>query len=834
MDQVAALSSMSSKSGTRRMSIDERRKLRKQKKKKASRVSEDGSIVVKTNSGGNNPYSEISDERLVQLLSRNEDELLNLVTSITNLYEDKLGKDAPFMTFVLVGMQSTGKSTIVERFMSAVLNIVQQDTGTRCPLDITCIHDDSCKEPRCELRGEELEEHEALDLSIEEVFYLINEHTKALSDNDSFSTKSLRLVYRAKNVQNMRFVDTPGIITNQDVGKNDNRDAIQEILRYEMGKANTKLCLLLEPAEFATNKIVSFCDDTFGAREDWAPKATSIMTKFDMLVGVTPTGSLTNARFAKFHENGLYPFLVSNPFLKIEDLEPAELYKARVDMLGRADEEEANLFGKWTAAHKNFRKEYPTDETLVVDISERISFKEAKKHLRKIMLEDIIARLPEVLAELRYEKTKLEKAHKTLLEKKKFKNPSELKHVAGEILYEIEHKLNSYLDGDLQASINFRDRLQTLDEEIAEEEVSEWSTKDLNHYTEDEDVWRERIAGFEGEYPETVQPDQLFLGGKQVQRAIKFFGQVMIVALPNPFELKELVPNSTGFLGGGLNRENWERAMVQVVQVCVRQTCHPGINYLIKHVGCIFRNLFYMALEDVKHGERLSDTFKLLPTSLEKLFLKEFDAMLWGLMQKAADKTHCSLEPMYETIDPELPTFHALRLGSTPEEGLFKPDGNGGYVEVLSDEESTKSTWIEQAREKLSSMLSLSGDDAKEFLLKESLSRARSKRCFLPEERTSMVTEEETDMILRRAYEYMVALMEFNLVILRFQLNSFLFKGFKKELGKSFKGKLMDEADWKTLVQPDPELEKALVEVEEQIEGVDNSLQQVETLQRRL
>ena len=104
----------------------------------------------------------------------------------------------------------------MERFLNAPLNIVQEGTGTRCPLDTTCIHDGSLAQPRCELSGDELDPSRAGDnLSTEEVFAAITDHNKELGDQDKFSTKPLTLVYRASNVQNMRFVDTPGIIANQ-------------------------------------------------------------------------------------------------------------------------------------------------------------------------------------------------------------------------------------------------------------------------------------------------------------------------------------------------------------------------------------------------------------------------------------------------------------------------------------------------------------------------------------------------------------------------------------------------------------------------------------------
>ena len=221
----------------------------------------------------------------------------------------------------------------------------------------------------------------------------------------------------------------------------------------------------------------------------------------------------------------------------------------------------------------------------------------------------------------------------------------EKKILDGTILYEIEKRLNSYLDGDLEPAMKFPDMLQNLDDEIDDEDNSYWAGKELNHHSEMEDEWRNRIADIEDDYPETVQPQLKFLGRKQENRAIEFFREVMIQALSDPFELKEIVGNATGFLGGGLQRVNWERATVQVVRVCVKQVSHPGIN-LIKHIGCIFRRLFSLALEDVKKGEELSSTFRLLPTAVEKHFINEFDILLWKLMEDVALMSHQSLEPM--------------------------------------------------------------------------------------------------------------------------------------------------------------------------------------------
>lgn len=252
--------------------IDERRQRRQAKFQRAANTLTD-SNETPTQSRGTT-----SDEKLSKLLLKNEDDLLKFVAGVNKVYEEKLRQPAPFMTFVICGMQSSGKSTVMERFMNAVLNIVQEGTGTRCPLDTTCIHDDSLKTPMCDISGLELDKGGGENLNVEQVFETITNHNKSLAKQDKFSTTPLRLVYRASNVQNMRFVDTPGIISNRGQGK-DNREDIKKILKETMMKANTKLCVLLEPKEFSTNPIIDFCDDTFSGRDEWTHRSVFLMVR---------------------------------------------------------------------------------------------------------------------------------------------------------------------------------------------------------------------------------------------------------------------------------------------------------------------------------------------------------------------------------------------------------------------------------------------------------------------------------------------------------------------------------------------------------------------------
>ena len=504
-----------------KMSREERKKLRdKRRSKGASRgVKSDTSTSFENNRRlANNDNSE--EERCLTLLKLNEDDLLRFVAKVNKVYQDLLKRPAPFMTFVFCGMQSAGKSTIMERFLNSVLNIVQQGTGTRCPLDATCIHDNTCVDAVCELYGEELPEADRGDnLTVHEVFERITRHNKKLGAEDNFSTKPLHLIYKSAKVQNMRFVDTPGIISNQSTGK-DNREEIKTILRSEMRKPNTKLCVLLEPKEFATNPILDFCDDSLGGRKKWIDSATFLMTKFDKQLDDARTATKANDFFDEFFHNKCKPHLVITPTLDREDLAPDILFEKRTNLIHSADEHEKDKFDQWLEGHERFRLENSaTEKPLYDDVRSKIGFPSAKQVMREIMLKDTIERLPEVIKSLRNDLDKCNAEYDILRDKKKFNDPQNLRNVVTRMLFQIQRRILDYLDGDLELSLKFPEKLQTLDEEMDDEEDSEWSTKRLNHHSEKEDDWRARASMLE-EFPKEIQAGEKFLGGKQYHRAL--------------------------------------------------------------------------------------------------------------------------------------------------------------------------------------------------------------------------------------------------------------------------------------------------------------------------
>lgn len=312
----------------------------------------------------------------------------------------------------------------------------------------------------------------------------------------------------------------------------------------------------------------------------------------------------------------------------------------------------------------------------------------------------------------------------------------------------------------------------------------------------------------------------------------------MIDALPDPFQLKSKVANVTGFMSGGLQHENWERAMVEITRVCLKDVSHPGLNYVVKHVGSIFRRLFSIALEDVKQGEKFSAEFKQIPTGVERFLQSEFDDILWNLLQKASNEVHSSMEPMYSCIDPNLPTFRCERIVNHDRKDLFVKKCDESFVSYVSVDEDSKQqfedSWMTSIKEKMVALVNTkSNDSAKTFLKDENRKRATTKKSFLPDERAAMITDEETDLILQRSFEYIVGLMEFNLFVFRFQLNYHLFQGFKNAIKVTLMTKIND-ADWNELVRPDPTMNERLVLLEKQRRGLQESLDDVLRMQRNI
>jgi hypothetical protein len=262
------------------------------------------------------------------------------------------------------------------------------------------------------------------------------------------------------------------------------------------------------------------------------------------------------------------------------------------------------------------------------------------------------------------------------------------------------------------------------------------------------------------------------------------------------------------------NRENWERATLSIVKTTSKTAMHPGINFFIKHAGAIFRNLFQVALKDINELPETKHLFDICP-GMESFVTNKFDDMVWELLESAAASTHLAIEPFYSSLDPNLPNFRPPERDTDDEDEELEVDLNESILSKLKsfcrklDDVVTKQLLRERGRE-----------------------RASEKRRFLTEKRASMINEEETDEIIKSAFEYLLSLHEFIETILNFQTNHCLYNAFKDQL-ESF-SRVVSDSDWTEMLPHDDSLDTMIDELDDKIDGLKGSLDSVNKMQMKM
>jgi hypothetical protein len=211
-----------------------------------------------------------------------------------------------------------------------------------------------------------------------------------------------------------------------------------------------------------------------------------------------------------------------------------------------------------------------------------------------------------------------------------------------------------------------------------------------------------------------------------------------------------------------------------------------------------------------------------------------FDEMIWDIMNNAANKTHLSLEPWYSCLDPSIPGFHPNEEEESDDEELYQRESDGSFVKTPSKREirenELKESFFERVSKFTSSMILPRGSDAKEMLRERERERALSTKSFLPENRTSMINDYETEKILSYAVQYVFALNEQIQTYLNFQINHFVYNAFKEKIG-TFPQEFTSDDSWEGLIPRDESLDVAINELKDKISGLQESLSDVQAMQ---
>ncbi|PIA36634.1 hypothetical protein AQUCO_03300082v1 [Aquilegia coerulea] len=191
------------------------------------------------------------------------------------------GEKLPIPEIVAIGGQSDGKSSLLEALLGFRFNIREVEMGTRRPLILQMVHDQSAFEPRCRFQDEESEEYGSPMTLASAIADQIKFRTESLLRKTRTAVSSKPIVMRAEyaHCPNLTIIDTPGFVLKAKKGEPDNTP--DEILSMVKSLASPPHRLLL----FLQQSSVEWCSSLWldAIREiDPSFKRTLIVvSKFD-------------------------------------------------------------------------------------------------------------------------------------------------------------------------------------------------------------------------------------------------------------------------------------------------------------------------------------------------------------------------------------------------------------------------------------------------------------------------------------------------------------------------------------------------------------------------
>ena len=190
----------------------------------------------------------------------------------------KLEHKIDLPSIVVIGSQSSGKSSVLESIVRE--DFLPRGTGiiTRCPLKLQLINDSSCEQKEVTL--EHLPKFMTTDFS--KVCRVIRQRTIELAGNKKqISGDPIILTVRSKDVPNLTLKDLPGLVKLQT--KNQTSDISKDIERliWSYVEPENTIILAITPAngDIANSDGLAFAKEVDPKRE----RTFGVMTKVDIM-----------------------------------------------------------------------------------------------------------------------------------------------------------------------------------------------------------------------------------------------------------------------------------------------------------------------------------------------------------------------------------------------------------------------------------------------------------------------------------------------------------------------------------------------------------------------
>ncbi|KAK9085316.1 hypothetical protein Sjap_025727 [Stephania japonica] len=191
------------------------------------------------------------------------------------------GEKLPIPEIVALGGQSDGKSSLLEALLGFRFNVREVEMGTRRPLILQMVHDQTALEPRCRFQEEDSEEYGSPMVLASAIADVIKSRTEALLRKTQTVVSSKPIVMRAEyaHCPNLTIIDTPGFVLKAKKGEPENTP--EEILSMVKSLASPPNRLLL----FLQQSSVEWCSSLWlDAIRDIDPsfrRTVIVVSKFD-------------------------------------------------------------------------------------------------------------------------------------------------------------------------------------------------------------------------------------------------------------------------------------------------------------------------------------------------------------------------------------------------------------------------------------------------------------------------------------------------------------------------------------------------------------------------
>jgi len=195
------------------------------------------------------------------------DKLHRLYTDINDIcrtHDIKL----PVPRILVIGMQSAGKTTLLELYAGFPIGYTSAETGTRCAVEYTFVNDPDVEFPLIEFNG--------IVVSETELLYKITKVMQELTERNTFSEQIVRVKIVSRDVTNIVLIDVPGIIPSP---KPEDRERAEQVERIVQKFARNP--------EFSIVAVLK-CTESSDTLVD-LPLLDTILTKpMDSSLGIPP------------------------------------------------------------------------------------------------------------------------------------------------------------------------------------------------------------------------------------------------------------------------------------------------------------------------------------------------------------------------------------------------------------------------------------------------------------------------------------------------------------------------------------------------------------------